>query len=274
MSSTLYDYHNYTVPINYIAGYIREYDIKKANISILYKKNIISKEDYIRLYNADRMTRQIEIGLLQQRDPLVTDVLKKGILEAKKNFFETNNIEDDKILSIKNDAVFLLNYIPAITSFDNGIVKFNLKNTYTSFYKLLNKEYYYYFDPVRKYEQLDIKGINDECLKLHENYFLEFLQTIFHSAQTEPVEETIDLLKIFYKKYINRELDIGYYRRFDGESGYQFLPMSNYSSFRAKDLPQDYVKYLDISYNLQILTELVKIYSGNHFQTITRKVTY
>lgn len=268
----LYEKTSYTVPINYISGYIREFDIKKANISVLYKAGVIDQATYIRLYNADRMTRQVEIGLMQKNNSNITTILKNGIIEAKRNFFQANNIDNNCVLSIKNDAVFLLNAIPTVTVFDG--IEFVHKNTYTAFYKLANKEYYYLFDPIKQIEKLDIKGMNDNVLSLHQNYFLEFLLTIFNSAQTEPIEDTIDLLKGFHSSYINRELDIGYYRRFDGESRYEFLPMSRYCSFKAMDIPEEYKPLLDISYNLNILTQLVKIYSGIYFQTTRGKVTY
>ena len=54
------------------------------------------------------MTRQVYVGKLQ-RDKAIVDILKAGIIEAKKILFEANDIKDYEVLSIKNDAVFIIN---------------------------------------------------------------------------------------------------------------------------------------------------------------------
>ena len=261
----LFKHINYLAPIDsLISSYIREYDISKANINILLKYGAITDDQYRYYFNLDRLDRQIQVGLLLKNNPRFVPILKDGIIEAKRNLFEANDIQEYEVLSIKNDAVFLINKIPAITKFDN--IEFSCKNVYTSFYKLLNKEYYYLFDMPNQIEKIDIKGINEQKLILHQEYFLEFLLTLFSSAQTEPIEDTIGLLKTFYNNYINRRLDIGYYRRFDGESCFDFNEISKYCTFKAKYIPQQYIDQIDISYNLDILTQLIKIYSGIYFQ--------
>lgn len=267
MYSLLYQKTNYLAPIDYIiSAYIREYDISKANISILLEAGIITKPEYDYFYNLPRMERQINIGLMIKNDPNITEILSQGIIDAKKMFFEANQIEDHHILSIKNDAVFLLNLNPIYTDFGN--IKFVCKNTYTSFYKILRKEYYYYIDNISKVENLDIKGISDSVLDKHKEYFLDFLLTIFDVAQNYCIESVLDTLTSFYESYTNKQLDIGYYRRFDSESMYDIMH-TRYSSFRSNILSNQDKDYVDISYNLRILTELNKIFSGIYFRTRT-----
>ena len=254
---------NYSMKVDYIiSSYIREYDISKANINILYKYGVLSKEKYEYYLTADRMTRQIDIGLMQ-KDPKVTKVLQNGIMEAKRNFFEANNIEESDVLTIHNDAIFIINKIPTITKFDN--IEFINKNTYTSYYKLGPLEIYYFYDPINNIENIDIKGINDDRLKIHEDYFLEFLKVVFSSAQTENIKDTLDIIITFYKQYINRELEIGYYRNFDSESAYYIKSdISRYSVFRAYTL-EEHNKYdIDINCNLQLIIQLYKYFSSIH----------
>lgn len=261
----------YTAPVDsLISSFIREYDISKANINVLLRSGVISKSQYDYYYNLDRMSRQIQIGLLQ-KDSKIAAALKEGITRAKKEFFMANDIQTYEVLSIKNDAIFLINKIPTITKFDN--IEFVCKNLYTSFYKLQNKEYYYLFDRVNGIENIDIKGMNKDLLELHKDHFLEFLLTVFNSAQTESIEDTLLLLKTFYTNYVNKKLDIGYYRRFDGESRFVFSPISKYSTFEASYLPESAINDIDISYNLKILNQLTKIYSGIYFQQ-NRKMTF
>lgn len=254
---------NYTMNIPFItSGYIREYDIKQSNINIFYKYGVISDKEYEYYQSVDRYTRQRDMGLLQ-KDPKISKILQDGVLEAKRIFFETNNIEEGDILSIKNDAVFVINKIPTITKFDN--IEFVNKNIYTSYYKLGSLELYYFYDPINNIENIDIKGIDDSKLKLHEDYFLEFLKVVFSSAQTESINDTLDIIITFYNKYINMELELGYYRSFDSESVYSIKhDISNYSIYKAYFLNENNKYDLDISCNLQYIIQLFKYFSSIH----------
>ena len=99
-------------------------------------------------------------------------------------------------------------------------------------------------------------------LKLHEKYFYEFLCVIFNSAQLDPIEETLNIISIFYNKYINYKLDVQYYRRFDFQGLYDVKTDFMYSLFRA-DYIQENQKYnLDISYNASIIMDLYTIFSS------------
>ena len=111
--SDLYTRVNYSSDISYLNNvFIYELDISKANISILYSLEAIDKETYEYLYNAERMVRQVYIGKLMKNNKKIIKILKTGIIAAKKMLFESNNIQDYDVLSIKNDAVFLINRIP------------------------------------------------------------------------------------------------------------------------------------------------------------------
>lgn len=247
-----------------ISAFIREYDIRKANINILYRYGVLSKEQYEYYLKADRFTRQRDIGLMQ-RDHKVDKILSQGIMKAKQDFFSSNNITEDDILAIKNDAVFIMNKIPSVTKFDN--IEFVLKNTYTSFYKIGRLEFFYFLDTINNIEKLDIKGIGDDKLILHENYFLEFLKVVFASAQTESIKDTLDIIITFYNNYINRELDIGYYRSFDSESVYYVKSdLSDYHTYKAHFLEEHNKTDIDINHvNLKIIMELYKYYSSINF---------
>ena len=152
----LYKEKSYTIGLPYIFNqYIREYDISKANINVLFAKGVINEDLYIKLYNADRMYRQVYIGKMIKNNEQIQEVLNEGIIEYKQRFFEANGITDNNIVSIKNDAVFVLNAAPSILNFDN--ISFVHKNTYTSFMKLNELEVYYGCD--MNYEVIDVKGI-------------------------------------------------------------------------------------------------------------------
>ena len=256
----LYKYINYTIPVSYLTNvFIYEYDISKANISILYTYNIISKEVYDELYIAPRMVRQKYVGYLQ-KDIKIVKILQQGIIEAKQLLFESNNMQDNEVLSIKNDAVFVINRQLNSTKFNN--IEFKLKNTYTGFYKIDNLELYYYFNSITSEENLHVKGINDVNLLNHEPYFLQFLKDLFNIIQVSSIENALKVLKAFTRQYIDRSLNMGFYRQFNASSSFHII--NNSSGYMLKNM-YDNIDLIDISTNLHILIELQKILLQMYF---------
>ena len=260
----LWENINYTSEISYLNNiFIYELDIQKANRNILYSKGVIDKETYDFLYNSERMVRQVYVGKLQ-KDTTVVNVLKQGIIEAKKTLFEINNIKDYEVLSIKNDAVFIIGRLPRITEF--GLVKFIPKNIYTGFYRVCNYEFYYFYSNITKEEYLHVKGISDENIKLHENYFYQFLKDLFYTIQCNGIEIALRLMKSFYLQYINLELPIQYYRRFNTICDYTFKIRTTIgTSFSINEAGENQKSLLDINDNLKILIELQKILTNMYF---------
>ena len=249
---------HYLQPTKYIISrYIYEYDMSKANISVLYSCGVISKEEYDYYYNLPKSIREKEIGI-RRKDKEFDTILSNLIQEYRIKFIESNNIEDDKILSIKNDALFILDSPANITKFDN--VEFTKRNVYTSYFNLNKMEIYYNLDIINNIETLDVKGIRDDKLKLHQDYFVNFLCTIFDNFQNKPIVETIKEISWFYDNYLKRYLDIGYYREFNSSSQYSLYSKSKYYKFDMMD--EKYLDKIDISCNLNIIRELYQIASS------------
>ena len=255
---------NYTSGISYLNNvFIYEVDIQKANINVLFEKGVIDKSTYDFLAKTERMVRQVYVGKLQ-KDPAVSSVLKQGISEAKKKLFEANGILDYEVLSIKNDAVFLIGRVPRIREF--GLIKFMPKNTYTGFYRVLNYEFYYFYNSITKEEYLHVKGISDRSLALHENYFLQFLKDLFFTIQCNGIEIALRLMKEYYMQYIRLELPVGHYRKFDPISDYHFKVHTGIGTgFSINEAKDEQKPTLDISMNLKILMELQKILNNIYF---------
>lgn len=265
----LYEEINYTADISYLTNtFITEFDISKANINILYLNKVIDEETYQYLYSAERMVRQKYVGMLQKNNPQITKVLQNGIIEAKKQLFTANNIQDYDVLMIKNDAVFVINRNLEYTDF--GLIKFIPKNVYTSFYKIDNPiikmEMLYYYSNIDKKEYLHIKGVSDSVLSLHKDYFYQVLKDIFYSVQTSGVETAMRMIKDIYIQYINYQLPSGYYRKFDNTSNYHFNSFSKLSTgYSIDNIDESMKSKLDISYNLHILMEIQKILISIYF---------
>jgi hypothetical protein len=261
----LWDKVNYTADISYLTNiFITEYDISKCNINVLYTKGLIDKSIYDYLYNSERMVRQSFVGNLQRDNKVIAEALKSGIIEAKKMFFEANGIEDKDVLSIKNDAVFLINKKPKVTKF--GLIEFMPKGLYTSFFKFRGIEIYYYYNNMNKIEYIEVKGISERILAKHEGYFLQLLKDVFYSIQINGPEITLRMIKDFYMEYINRSLPIEYYRKFDTSSNYHYICNTIINTGFEAEYVSEYNKNLvDITYNLDILMQLQRYVISMYF---------
>lgn len=269
MVSTLWNKKYYTTPFKYVtSSFIREYDISKADINVFFSKGIINIDQYRYLSRIPSEARNIQMGLLQRENKEYIKILKDGITEARRLFFEANDIQDWEVLSIKNDAIFLIEKLAKRTSFGN--ILFRNKNTYTSFYALprrLNKEFYYYLNTAIGEESLTVKGIGDEAFSLHNGYMNEFLMVLFDSIERYPIDDAIDLIQKFYNNYITGQLELGYYRRYDQRSGYDMnirTPVLQ-SGYNVAHITDEYRDMIDISYNAAMIREFYKIVSNMYF---------
>ena len=145
MASNLWKNINYRSKVPYIVNYyIREYDLSKANISCLLHYGVISVDEYNRIYAMPKTEREILIGNMIRNDKDVDKYIKNGIAYARNMLFDSNQIEDFEVLSIKNDAVFTYGRELKYTSFEE--FTFKEKNVYTTYMNLCGIEIYYIRD--------------------------------------------------------------------------------------------------------------------------------
>ena len=257
LDSNVVDKSYYTLNIPYILSrYIREYDISKANINILLYKNYIDINIYDLLYNMEKKEREIYIGKWIQKEPIIQNIISDGILEMRRLFVASNNICDSDILSIKNDAIYIVDKIANVTKFNN--IEFVLKNCYTTYIKLGKYEIYYTFNSVNDTESIDIKGINDNTLYLHENHIISFICQILYELENGNLKNIFSYFNTFFNDYINMKLDLGFYREFNPQS--KFVSKSISGNRYIFDTIEEKDKYIiDISYNLNLLRELYRI---------------
>lgn len=252
--SNLYTKVNYRSPVlYYIANNIYEYDIQKANINVLYSINEISKDQYIRLLQIPKIERQIEIGLMMRKDPELYKKLSNGITHYRKLLFESNQIKDTEVLSIKNDAIFIIGRKLYNTSFNN--IKFILKNEYTTYMYLGKLEIYFRTDIINNNYIIDIKGINDDNLYLHEAIISKLCE-ILYLIESGDIEYAIKVFNEFYNAYINRSLSIEYYRPLSSDGKYIIKSMNMIYCF--DQLSDNDINSVDIEYNQFILRSLYR----------------
>ena len=257
-------YTNDNIPY-LINTYIREYDLRKAGQSALLVAGCIDRKQYEYLCSLPREQRQIQTGLLLRDNPYFVEASKSTIAKARESFVEANGLRDWDILSVKNDAIYVIAKQPVVTSFADGILEFVSKNVYTSYYRYFRTEMYYFYNAITNEETIDIKNIGDNKLALHREFMLDFLMYLFNMAQTSDIKQVISTITGMIDQYVNLQLPLGYYREFNALSQYRFN-ISEWTTYQAEFLPEDMDKsMLDIGQNLDLLRYLAKIYSEVYF---------
>lgn len=253
---------NYDAKCDYIFDRkIVEYDIAKANISVLYDNNKLSESEYIRLRDQPRMVRQYEIGCAIRDDPKLEKVLDEGFREARRRLVEKLKLEDYNILHVNRDALFIV--LPSTSRIQDIIqvgekTAFTCRGIYDSYYRIepaRNIHIYYSHSGNRK-----VRGIGESALKLHEEYFLNDILHVMNVATFNGIQAAYNELKELYVNYINRKVNYRCYRRFDSQSLFDIINFSEFSSFQAEYLTSVQAYTIDMSYNLSLLNRLGNFY--------------
>mgnify|MGYP000859248998 CR=1 FL=1 len=210
-----------------ISHNICEYDIRKANISVLFDAGMIDEKTYNTLYMADRMERQKYVGLLQLKDEKYTKVLQEGIEKARNVFLKRNGIDKSNIIRISNDAI----YTHSIEAHHTKItphVEFVKKSSFTSYMKVefnsyikgYSYEIFYGFDPILQKEWYKVLGIKD-TVQFHDN-FMQLILMIFNILETSGMRDGLKACMDVIRAYENREYPIEFYRPFDSRGKYLY----------------------------------------------------
>ena len=219
---------------------IREYDLKDAGFNLTKYFNLLPENILETLSKMPKDKRTIELGMLQRKDKDLAKKLSEAFSEARKLFFDANDLEENDILAIKKDAIFVIDKVCSNNQFSNLI--FREKNKYLG-YMRINKIEFYYKD---EKSDLDVKGFNDEVISYHKDYMLDFIKMVFYNKIYLSPKDFIRFLTDFIKLYRSYELEFGYYRQLDLQSYYVIKFDNEWSMIR--DLEDDEVE-IDITYN-------------------------
>lgn len=257
---TIYDKNE----LPYVLNVITEYDLAKANISALKYHNIIDDNYYNILLNMPKKVREINIGMMIKKDREVFQYIKNGIIKAKELFFDINNIEDREVLSIKNDAIFIMGTRSIQCNVNNSFT-FVPKNTYTFYMKSMHLQIFYGYNPINNSEVLDIKGIRDNRLEYHRDYMVNFLCSLMYMIQNNTIEDTIQYYNTFYEQYINRKLPIEYYREFNAISKFKV------GRYLLDYIDSSYINMVDINTNIYLLRDIFAVLSDIYFNRMNKR---
>lgn len=219
---------------------IIEYDLKQAGYSIVREFNQLDEKRLAKLDKLDKDARHKQIGVYLRDDQLFAKEHKKGFHEARRRFYSENSLDEDNILSIKKDAIFVMGTVD--TTQVGEYLDFREKNRYTSYIRLPNRIELYYYDG-----KIDVKGINDKLVDLHETGIMEFLQSIFSIIETGEKQAQVRMIMKYINMYKSRELPVSYYREFNNIS--KIILLDPESEIAYDDYWEDRKNEISIQYN-------------------------
>ena len=242
--SELYQKTSYLTKETVITNRIYEYDIKAANISALSQEGFDSDMLH-KLAMLDKKDREVAVGKMIRQDKRVGEIIKKQIKRARENLFRSNGLQDKDIVSIKNDAVFVLGRALNYTRF--GEMEFKLKNQYAAFIQFDKLELYYN----RKKKIVDIKGVSDEVLEHpdHQTGILTFIAKVMEYLVMDIRDSLRKYLIEFTHQYKARELPVQFYRELNSSNVYRTIYELSGYSFDLLAVGQDSVDMINIQYN-------------------------
>jgi hypothetical protein len=254
MNNQLYKKHNYLDKNKrcIISLPIRAYDMVAGGYSVLKREKVFSQEEMEYLDNTSKFKRNYYIGNKVRKENL-SEVLMNGFIKARKLFIEANKITDDEILSIKKDAIFLVNKPARYLSFRDEGLEFRLEESYSSYYYINDMEIYF----SNNNSLINIKGINDDMLEKHREFFLDDLVKIFKLVEGRDIGRRNMFIKSYRDLYLKKELDIGCYRQLDQLSMFLYKDQIANSRILIDDI--DDISKIDITYNY--LNYLVPLYN-------------
>jgi len=252
MSATLANQHIYTnSDIGLMKSIIREYDMREAGFNLIKEYGLLkqSKIDYLE-QNFTKQERTIEIGKLQRDNKKLADNMMNAFRKARLEFCELNEIENEDILSIKKDAMFIIKkQCKNLKIGDN--IEFSMKNRYSSYCYLNKLEFYYSVWN----DNFDIKGATDK-----EHPLLKHICNIIklnEKSNRQLIFRNLQKLRI---EYLERKLPVEYYREINPNNSFKLLERYARYVLYLDEIAEEFLDQIDISYNyINFIVPLISI---------------
>ena len=229
---------------------IVEWDLKAGNLSLIKEYNLFDKDVIHKLEDMDKKDRVIAVGNLMRENKSFSKELEKLFNKTIGVFIKENKLEDEDIISIKRDAVFVKNRSILKNTFGKYL-EFRPKNLYHSYLRIPSYEFYL------GESTIDVKGIEDSVLDLHKEGILQYIQDVLYLSSY--YKDLHRYLKEFVLEYKKKNLLYDYYREFNTSSKYS-LVIEGYQSY-VVGMEEDLLEFLDISFNYKnIVLPVIQIF--------------
>ena len=225
---------------------IYEYDMNKSGLSLLKEYSDLDKSIISRLEHLDKFERNVEIGNIMKSNKDYFNAVEKNIKIVMQEFFKVNEIELSNIVSIKRDAVFSTKKCTILQLSEN--ITFKLVDTYSSFYRFGNVEFYY----SEKNKSFIYKGLGENCVE--NNLFLKEFSKLIKLLEKATPQNRFRLLQDFRKDYCSKKFDIEMYRECNPKN-----------LFRLKDINKNVNGFEFFAEGYNDKEEIDGIYNYNKF---------
>lgn len=216
--SDLYKKTNYLTKVPLYIGRITEYDIRAANLSAMRDTGKFSAEILEKLEASDKHTREVKVGIMIRHDASIGKMIKKGILKARENLFRANCIQESDVISIKNDAVYVVG--KRLKHLEFGPFKFIPKNVYSLLFQLDRIEFYY---DSRKH-RVDVKGLGSGASDPDiQEGMLKFFAEVFRYLLSGRRNDLRKYLIRFSTDYKSKKLPVQYYKEMTSSPVYRTM---------------------------------------------------
>lgn len=188
---------------------IVEYDMVTASLSISERYGLLDKKliDELKLLPKEKRTRRI--GLIQRDDKDFSKQFLEKELEVRKQFIETNNLDEHNIVSLHSDAVFFSSMKPIVPVIDG--IEFKHKHSWTSYIRYNGIEMFY------NDGSIVYKNVNIDMLNMHTLGINKYLCVVFNKIENYDIG-ILKYLSKFQKQYLQDKLPEYYYIPF-GKNG-------------------------------------------------------
>ena len=259
MIKPLYSKHNYTdrniVHLKNVV--IREYDIKDAGMTIIRHCNILGEKQIAFLQAMNKKEKNIYIGKLMKEHPEfeIAPKMFDEYVRIRQNLFELNGIEEEDVLSIKKDAIFLINKRLKIPNID--IYEFVEKSKFSSYINLMEKEFYY----SAWTNKLTVKKFDKSVAKIQiqRGHLFDRVRHVIQTAEFTNQSRVLRAIRELKEDYINYDLPIDSYR--DVQTGlFRLKHLIGGRPFYVESAGDDMKEEIDIRNNYgRIIIPLCKV---------------
>lgn len=228
---------------------IYEYDMTSGGFNILRSKGVFKKKEEEKLLNMNKLDRNVYIGKKLRREPELSSILIEGFKESLTEFCIMNGIENKDILSIKKDAIFIINKKCQKLKI-NKYVSLKEANKYTSYLYVNNIEFY------NNSSKLDVKGLKDEVIE--NNAFIDVIKKIMTLMEKNNEIYMFRYLKKLQKDYLEYNVDYSLYKELNLNNAYKVTLFDR--TFYYDNIDEDFVEYININYNyFSYIQEIIRI---------------
>lgn len=221
---------------------ITEYDLQNAGMEIIRTLSLLNNQKIKWLDSLGKHDRNVQIGLLRRDDRNLSQRMSVAMRETVEDFIVVNHLEEPDVLSIKNDAVYVIGNGQVKTEIND--LTFIPKNQYARYFMANRNEFYFRSDGT-----VDVKGIGEKALSKLTTPISD-IHRLIAILENRGFTDFLRSSKVFRDRYINRELPIESYREINQDAGFR---ISSYNGSFVKgyfdDIIEQYMKYLDIRYN-------------------------